>query len=492
MRKSLLALAAGVLLLAAVLVVRARPRGRAEARPVPASSGAVDSTVIARRLAGALRFRTISFEDSSQFPESEFAALRDYLAEGYPRVHRTLRREIVGRATLLYTWLGTDSAMAPLVLMSHQDVVPVEAGTESQWTHGPFDGVVADGYVWGRGALDDKSGVITILEAVERLLERGERPHRSVILVFGHDEEIGGWDGAHRAAAILEDRGVKPIAVLDEGGAFMQGAFPGIDRPVAFVGVGEKSPFSVVLRAEMEGGHSSSPARESAVGILSAAVSRLERTPMPGRLRGASREMVERLAPEMTFGRRLVMSNLWLFRPLVERQFEGEPGTAAMLRTTMAPTIIAAGVKENVIPAHAEAVVNVRLMPDDSVAGVLAHIRRVVGDSRVSVALRDTAHPAAAVPLSPRGGAAWDAVGEGVAAIVPEALVVPYLLSGATDSWHFLGLTNAVYRFMPVQLVPDDLSRYHGRDERVPVAALAGAVRFYEALLQRLAFRPNG
>lgn len=472
------------------MLVRARPAARTAFSPSSAPAHGLDTEAIARHLAGALRFRTISYEDSSRFPDAEFAALRDYLASTYPLAHDALRREIVGRGTLLYTWPGTDSTLAPMVLMSHQDVVPVEDGTESEWTHGPFDGVVADGYVWGRGALDDKSGVVTILEAVDRLLAHGVRPRRTVMLVFGHDEEVGGWGGAASAAALLHERGVRPMMVLDEGGAFMRGAFPGVDRPIAFIGVGEKSPFSVVLRAEGEGGHSSSPARESAIGVLAEAVSRLERTPMPGRLRGASREMLEALAADMSFGRRLVMANLWLFRPLVEREFEREPGMAAMLRTTMAPTIIAGGVKENVIPSHAEAVVNVRLMPDDSVPGVLAHIRRVVDDPRVTVAVRDTVHPPGAVPLAPRSGAPWHAVRASVEDIAPEAIAVPYLLSGATDSWHFLRLTDAVYRFMPVPLVPGDLARYHGRDERVPVAALADAVRFYEALLQRVAVAP--
>src|SRR5712692_11456707 len=342
--------------------------GRAE------PSSAIDRDRAAEHLAAAIRFRTVSHQDPSEDDRTQFAGLRTFLARTYPKVHRSLVRELVNGDGLLYTWKGADASAKPVLLMAHQDVVPIEPGTEGRWAHPPFGGAIADGFVWGRGALDDKASLVFLMEAVESLLAEGFQPRRTVYLASGFDEEVGGLAGATKIAELLGSRGVRLDYVLDEGRALTQGIVPDLKQPVASIGIAEMGFLSVELVAETEGGHSSRPPRQTSIGVLAAAIERLERRQLPARLRGAPRLELETLAPSMPFGRRVMLSNLWLFAPLVVRALEQNPTTNSMVRTTTAPTIFQAGVKENVLPSKARAVVNFRILPGDSVAGVLAHV----------------------------------------------------------------------------------------------------------------------
>jgi carboxypeptidase PM20D1 len=339
----------------------------------------------AERLAGAVRFRTVSHEDPAAFDAAAFAGLHAYLEASFPRVHETLRREIVSRHSLLYTWSGSDPSLRPILLMGHLDVVPVEPGQEERWQHDPFGGEIAGGFIWGRGVIDNKSAIVGTLEAVEMLLAEGFRPARTVYLAYGHDEEVGGVRGAKEIAALLAARGVELEMVLDEGGVIGDRLFPGIDAPVALVGVAEKGFLSVELSARSAGGHSSLPPPQSTIGILAAAIARLEEHPMPARIEGATGELFEHIAPAFPLVRRALFANLWLTRGLVTRTLARSPTTNAMVRTTMAATIFQAGSKDNVLPGLARAVLNFRILPGDGVQAVLAHVRRVVADERVEV-----------------------------------------------------------------------------------------------------------
>jgi len=262
-----------------------------------------------------------------------------------------------------------------------------------------------------------------------------------------------------------------------------QGIVPGIDAPVAAVGVAEKGYVSVELTAEMPGGHSSTPPRETAIGVIAAAVGRLEGRPPDSRLDGVSRQMLEEgVGPEARFPHRLVMANLWLFGPLVERLLAGIPAASATIRTTTAVTIFEAGVKDNVIPSRARAVVNFRILPGDSIASVVAHVNRTVDDERVRVeALPKQREPS---PPSVTEGEAWDLLARSIREVQPDAVVTPYLMLAGTDSRHFRGLTDAVYRFMPVRLALDDIQRIHGTNERISIEGYADGVRIYRRLLE--------
>jgi carboxypeptidase PM20D1 len=473
---SLLVLVLAVCLLRMILL-----KSQQVQRVEPVTDLRIDARAAAERLAGALRFPTISHENGQNMDAAAFAGLRRYLEQSFPKVHTTLTRETVGGDSLLYTWKGKQPSLPPILLLGHQDVVPVEPGTEGSWTHPAFSGVLDGTWVWGRGALDDKVGVLGLLEAAETLLAAGFQPDRTVYLAFGHDEEVGGH-GAAAIAALLKIRGVRPAFLLDEGGAIMEGAIPGIERPAAMIGTAEKGSLSVELVAESAGGHSSMPLRHGAIGKLAAAIVKLEEHPMPAHLEGATRRSYQYLAAELPFGQRFLLANLWLFSPLIEAQADADPATAARLRTTTAPTIFQAGVKENVLPHQARAVVNFRILPGDTVAGVLHHVRATIGPGirvRAAGTLNGEASPESDV-RAPEFGV----LQRTLAQTFPGAVVAPNLLAGATDSRHYRDLTPNVYRFVPMRLKPADLARLHGRDERIGIRNYGEIVRFYAQLLR--------
>lgn len=486
MRRLLFAVVAAVLVLAVVALERTLTF---RSRQPDASAGPrepLDTAALAARLAGALRFKTISYQDSSQFDAREFEGLQRYLRESFPKLHAALKLEKVNGYGLLYEWTGSDAGAAPVVLLAHQDVVPVEPGTEGKWTEPPFEGRVAGGYVWGRGALDDKGSLVALLEAVEHLVAAGAKPRRTVYLAFGYDEEVGGRRGGARIADLLASRNVHPQFVLDEGGALTSDLVPGIAAPVALVGIAEKGYVTVELTAHAAGGHSSMPPEETAVGMLAAALTRLEHRQLPRAIRGPTAAMFDYLGPEMAFGPRLVMANRWLFGPVLAAQFGATPEGNAMLRTTTAPTVLQAGVKENVLPSTARALVNFRILPGDSAAGVVEHVRQVVHDGAIDVrALEETVS-------NPSGVTSTDAepfqlLARTIRQVIPGAVVTPWLVVGATDSRHYSRLTPSVLRFAGASIGKDDLHRVHGTDERVGVQAYADAVRIYIQLLKNAA-----
>jgi carboxypeptidase PM20D1 len=488
-------LAVAGLVLVAVLVARAlllHPVAAAS-HGAPLRPVALDVGAATARLQEALRFRTVTYDDPAQRDPVQLAALREFLARSFPRVH-LLPHELIGGGSLLFAWQGRDPRLRPVLLMAHQDVVPVE--DERAWTHPPFAGELADGYVWGRGAIDDKQSVLGILEASEALLAEGFVPARSVLLAFGHDEEGTGTDGARRVAEMLRARGEHLALVVDEGGFYTRGLMPGLEAPAALVGIGEKGYLSLSLEATGEPGHSSRPPRHMAIGQLARALERLQETPFPARLDGAARAMLLAMAPRLPMPQRVALANLWLLGPLVAHGLTGDPSTAAMVRTTTALTEVQAGSKENVLPGVARAVVNLRILPGETAAGALARVRRIVDDPAVRIA--PLASPATAgtpalphasdpPPLSRVGSPGWNVVARAVRESWDGDLVVaPYLLTGASDSRWFAPLADDVYRFTGTTVGPTDVSRFHGVDERIAVADYARTVQVYARLLRGL------
>lgn len=480
------AISAALLLVPLVVVLMARAWAPVHAATATASPPAllqVDADDVAARLAASLRFQTVSHQDRAEANTEAFLAFQAFLERSFPRVHASLQRERVGGLSLLYTWRGTDPAAPAVLLMAHQDVVPVSNDTEERWTHPPFAGVVADGFVWGRGAWDDKGRLIGQLEAVEAMLRDGVRPRRTVYLAFGHDEEQGGTQGAAAIASLLRARGVKLLFSLDEGMVVTEGIIAGAPRPVALVGVAEKGYAVVRLRAQADAGHSSMPPARSAIGDLSRAIAALEAKPMPARLDGVAAGMLGALAPDMGFPRRWVMSNPGLFGPLLERSLSGSPATNAMLRTTTAVTLVRGGDKENVLPGNAEALVNFRLLPGDRPEDVLEHVRRVVAGTGVEATLTERGQLPSGI--SPTDAEGYRAIADSVREAFGDVTVAPGLVVGGTDSKHLGDLTDKVYRFSPVRVKPEDTSRIHGSDERLSVKNYVEMIRFYERLLRR-------
>ena len=472
-----------VVLLGVMLYKTFRYKSR-QLQVAPAADVSLDANAAAEHLAQAVRFQTVSYSDPAQIKTDEFTNLRSFLEQTYPRTHATLAHEVVAGYSLLYKWQGQDQSLKPILLMGHIDVVPVEPGTEGQWSYPPFEGRIADGYVWGRGAMDDKAAVVGLLEAVEQLLREGYQPKRTVYLAFGHDEEIGGPNGATAIAELLHTRGVELEYVLDEGGVITDGIVKGISRPVAVLGTGEKGFVSVELTVEGTGGHSSVPPPQTSIGILSAAIGRLEAEQMPAALKGVAQEMFDRVGPEMNFLPRMALANLWLTRPLVVQQLTAQRETNALLRTTTAATIFEGGVKDNVLPSHARAVVNFRILPGDSVDSVLEHVRRTINDPRVqSAPLKGTAMSEPS-PVASTDALGFRVIERTIRESFPAVVVAPSLVLGATDSRHYTKVCPNVYRFAPLWVRPGDIERVHGTNERLSVENFAQAVKFYRQLIR--------
>lgn len=432
------------------------------------------------RLAEALRFPTITKQDPAQLDSTAFREFYHFTTRAFPAAHATLDTTHVNGLSRLYTWEGRDPSLAPIVLMAHVDVVPIE--DSSAWKHPPFGGRVSGGHIWGRGALDDKASAIGILEALETLLDRGITPRRTVHVALGHDEEVGGTRGGRPLSERITDGGVSPALVVDEGGAITRGALPGLTDPLAVVGVAGKGYLSLELEARRPGGHSSVPPLETSIEVLNTGLTRLHSNPLPAQLTGVAGTMFDYLAPEVTLPMRTLLANRWLTAPALRTVLDRRPPTRAAIRTTSVPTQLDAGVKDNVIPTRARAVVNFRILPSQSIDEVLAHVRQTVDGLGIDVSrIRSTPPPSVSKINSPAFRMVQRTIGEVTADSV---VVAPYLLPGRTDSGYYADDSDAVYRFIPYQLGPDDRSRIHGSNERISVDDYRTVVQFYMRLLR--------
>lgn len=480
-------LVVAILVVAAVVVVRTLRVPDRVAPAVATTPVAIDTLLAAERLSGAVKFATVSMASGAPIDTATFLGFHNFLASAFPRVHSMLRRETVNGLSLIYTWTGVDSVAPPVVLMGHMDVVPVPDANLKDWTHGPFSGDVAEGFVWGRGTLDDKTTVLAILEAVEGLLAQGIRPARTVYLTFGHDEEVGGRFGARAMVDTLVARGVKPVMVLDEGGIMTTGLVPGVAGRSAVIGIAEKGYLSLRLRATASGGHSSMPGPRTAVGALSRAIAVLESNPFPFTIDGPALGMLEAMQPYVPFVQRAALANLWLTRTIVTKNLAASPASAAMLHTTTSPTMLSAGIKDNVLPPEATAVVNFRIRPGETMETVTARVRTLINDTLISVEPTDSARTDPS-PVSDVKSTAYALIDRTVRQMAPgESLgVFPYLVVGGTDAKYWGAHTANVFRFLPVPLGDGDFVRIHGLNERVKVSDYASSVGFFANLLKGL------
>jgi len=471
-----------LLLLLAVMLVRTALQMRLPPLPPPLPLPQVDAEVAAGHLAQALRCPTLSKPGEGAAEPAAFEALHRVLRYNYPRLHASLECRRVGRYSLLYRWPGSRPDLAPILLAAHQDVVPAgeEAGA-SPWSHPPFGGEVAEGFVWGRGALDMKGPLIAIFEAVENLLRADYRPQRTLYLALGEDEECGGLQGAAQIAALLAEEGVTPLAVLDEGGAVVERLIRGVAAPVALIGLAEKGFAVVHLSVSAPPGHAALPGRETAISILSRAIARLESRPFPARL-DAIRRLYAVLGAAADAGLQFLMANTWLFAGLLARSLSANPLTRALIRTTAVTTLVRGGIKDNVLPPSAEAWVNCRILPGETIAETLERLRSTIADPRVRVEIvPGAAWPPS--PLAPADGPIYQRLQQAILSVYPEALPAPYLMVMASDARYYARLCPHVYRFSPYHLTADELARIHGVDERLSLETLARMVAFYTVLI---------
>lgn len=442
----------------------------------------LDFSQAAQHLGTMVRFKTVWPSAEGPAPAAELAALRAYIAETYPLVHKHMKLEVIGES-LLYTWQPTTkTAQKPILLMSHLDVVPVEPGTEHQWKHGAFSGAVAEGRIWGRGAIDTKGTLCAVLEAAESLLAAGGEPTRAVYLAFGADEEALGTTGAGRIAKTLEERGVKVEFLIDEGTPIIDGKLLGLSKPVGLVGTCEKGYVSVDLTAKGPAGHSSIAHPNNAIEVMARVVDRLQTNPSPPRLTPPMRDTLKAIVKELPLAKRLALQAGKLGEWLFVRELDKVSTTSATVRTISTPTIISGGVKDNVVPEFATATVNFRTLPGDSVESVVAQVKAAIGDDQVTIRVHDNAHPASHV--SSASSAGFAALAAGVhAAFGDDVLMVPSLAIGATDARFYDAIAEDSYRFSPYNLGMEDVGTIHATNESLSVENLEGAIRFYQKVL---------
>lgn len=446
----------------------------------------VDAAAVAARLGEAIRFQTISTSEDMGARGPAFQGFVDWLVATYPAANGAMTREMINELTPLYRWEGTDPALKPVLLTAHYDVVPVAAEGVSQWQQPPFSGVEADGFIWGRGALDDKSAIIAIMEAVEMLVENGHTPTRTIYLSFGHDEEIGGAMGAGGVAAHLKEQGIQMAWSLDEGSMVLLDVIPGLGAPVASINTSEKGYLTLDITAHSEGGHSSLPPRDTAVSTLAQAITDLQSAPVPGGLTGASKGFFDGLGPHFSLVKRVLFANQWLYRPILENALSGSPATDAMMRTTKAPTMLVGSAKDNVLPQTATATVNFRIHPRDSIESVIAHTRDMISNPDIEVSIRGGfgREPSAVSSREAQGFADLETT---FRQVFGDLIVVAGLTVAATDSRHYAQVSDDSYRINPFVFTGADIKRLHGRDERISVEGMAKAVQFYAVLMQNAA-----
>lgn len=421
---------------------------------------------LAEHLSSVIKIQTISHEDAQEDIAENFEIMQALLAKTYPLTHKTLKKELVDGHTMIYTWEGKDASLNPVVFMAHQDVVPADEYTLDQWTYPPFSGQIADGFIWGRGSMDIKCQMISVFESVEALLGEKFKPERTIILTFSHNEEVLGT-GAMAVVQHLKEKGVRVQAVIDEGGSVYDGIIPGVKGYVATIGISEKGYLSLKFTAHATGGHSSTPPKETAIGILTRAINRLENNRFPTDVRMV-KPMFQGLGSAASPMMQVAFANLWLFGGIVTKILSAKAETDATIRTTTAPTLFHSGVKDNVLPSVAEAVVNFRILPGQSIADVCEFIRFVIKDKRITFEPMDQKAWEAS-PLSPVDGDAYRHIASVIGEIWPGTAVAPYIMLGGTDSRNFCEISDCVYRFTPMVVTEEDLNRVHGVNERIGI-----------------------
>lgn len=440
--------------------------------------------VSVQRLSQALQYKTISYENVDLVDRLEFLRFHEFIEKSFPKVHKELIKETINDLGILFKWEGAEKYQDSILLMAHMDVVPVGKDTENEWCFEPFSGKISEGYVWGRGALDMKSQLMGILEAVEELIEKGFKPRRTIYLAFGHDEEVGGYLGNAQMASYLQAKGIKLSMVLDEGGFIIKNAIADMSCPATLIGIAEKGMTTLELFAEGEGGHSSMPPNSTAIGKLAKAVCILEKKQFKANFNSILKEFFKAIAPKMPLTKRIIFSNIWLFKPIIIKILLSSPKTNALVRTTTAFTVIEGGVKMNILPQQAKAVANFRLMPGETTDSVKERVEEILKKLDIKVRVKDVCFNPSKIYDTTSNE--FILMRKTIATVFPESVVAPYLTVGSTDSRYYQKIANQIYRLCPIEIDSEDLERVHGVNERISVEGYKKLIKYFYLLIESL------
>ncbi len=438
-------------------------------------------------LQGAIRCKTVSNPDESLMDWGEFEKLHKLFEEKYPLIHSKLKKEIMGKAGLVFVWEGKDPSLKPIALIGHQDVVPVPQEKLADWTHEPFSGDIADGCLWGRGTTDMKQHVVAVLESIETLLEEGFEPTRTVYMCFGYNEEVVDTElnSATIIADTLKERGIELESVLDEGGAVLDLKVPAvINKQVMGIGIAEKGYCDYEISVHAKGGHSAAPPKHSAVGELAEAITKIENNQFRSRILPEFSRVADILSRNLEYPARLAGCHLKNLLPVLKPVITKIPAAATFIRTTTAVTMTSGSPQANVLPQKASATINFRVLPGNTIAEVGEHIRKVVNNKNVNVELIGGNEPSC---ISPIGTPSFEAIDRICSSIHQNTMTVPFIVMGGTDARHYQVVTDQIYRFSPFLMKPDYLMLGHGTNERVPVDCFKDGVAFFIKYVRTMA-----
>lgn len=445
----------------------------------------IDLARVCEHLSGAIQIPTISHTDEADTDWAKFEEFHAYLRKCYPLVHEKLELTEIGKAGLLFYWEGSNPSLDPIGFLSHQDVVPIEPGTEDDWTHPGFSGYNDGEYIWGRGALDMKDHLISVIEAVECLLEEGYQPVRGIYLMFGYNEEIvaGDTNAAGMIAKYLEEQGVHLDSTVDEGGAMIPLHYkPFMNTALAGIGIAEKGYADYKVTVRGKGGHTSAPPRHTSLGKLSKKVANLEKHPFPSKMPEYFKDLIKIVAVKTPQPIRFVLSNIDAIEKPVTLLLKQIPAAASFLHSCMAVTMAEASEAANVLPQQASVVINFRMLPGLTMKDVKKYIQKYMGKD-VEIELLKGKEASA---ISPQDSRAYKTLGDVTMRMAPEAVVTPYMVMGGTDSYHYENVCENIYRFAPFAASPALLLTTHSTNERIPVEQLGNGVAFFKQYMRAM------
>ena len=452
-------------------------KAKSQKNTLPTTADPYDGNALeafADHLATAVTYRTVVMDD---IPGKPFMDFHNFLERTFTHIHTQLDRvDVVESRNLVFRWKGTNPEKSPALLMAHQDVVPAD---EEEWTYPPFSKAIADGYVWGRGSFDAKGQLIAILEAIEELVSNDYHPSRTWYIAFGWDEETRGSRGARSIVEYFASQEIRFAYVLDEGGIVTEGFVPGIKTPIAVVGIAEKGNLNLKISCTKEGGHSSSPRNPTAVGTLARAVWRLETKRNKARFSPPVKMLFRTLGEYAPFHLALPLLNPWLFKPLIVMLCNTIPSMNALVRTTLAVTMVKGSSAENIIANTATAIANIRTLPGDSTEKIITRVKRIISDDTVDVSVVDDSVRSR---ISRLDGEGFEMISKTIGQVF-SAVPTPYLMTGGSDALYYEAVCDHVYRFTPAVMNTSELQRMHNVDERFSLENLGKAVEFYRTLI---------
>ena len=441
----------------------------------------LDDSKSIQNLSKSITFKTVSHPNYEKFDYEEFEKFLSWLEEEYSLIFEKLEKKYIGKSLLL-KWQGNNNNLNPIFLTGHYDVVPVDDGSGLAWINKPFAGIIDDDYIWGRGALDDKSGVIAILEAINYLLTKNFVPERTAFFAFGFDEEIGGNRGAAKIAEFFIEEQITLEWSLDEGSFLLEDIIPGVNKPIAIINVAEKGGLTLEIISKSKGGHSSMPPSKTAVGYLAEAIIKLEENPLPGKLEGLSLELFDNISRHMSFQRKILFANLWLFEPFINRALSKSPSMNAVIRTTTAPTMLSASERANVLATNAVGTVNFRLHPRDNPEKVINFVKKIVDNEDLHV--RQVGEARRASQVSDWNTQGFEIISKSVREIYGDIIVTPGLMVGGSDSKHYGKVAKNSYRFNPFPISNSELDGLHGINEKINKEDFVDGIRSYIRIIE--------